>query len=76
MASHQHLLVWQKAFNLCLKVYALTNHYPKQELFTLTSQSRSSALSIPSNIAEGRARFSRQEYLRFLRIARRFIGGT
>ncbi len=64
------LIVWQKAHELVLKIYEVTKEFPKDELFALTSQIRRAAVSIPSNIVEGKARGSNKEYNRFLLIAR------
>ena len=67
--SYKELIVWQRAIELVIAVYKLTALFPKEEQYVLTSQMRRAAISIPSNIAEGRRRGSRQDYLRFLRIA-------
>jgi four helix bundle protein len=66
--SHTELLAYQKAYRLVMDVYRLTAGFPPAEQFGLTSQMRRSAVSIPSNIAEGWARGTR-EYAHFLRIA-------
>ena len=55
--------------DLAAQVYSLTARFPKDELYGLTSQIRRSAVSIPSNIAEGAARHSRKEFIQFLHIA-------
>ena len=55
--------------DLAAQVYPLTARFPKEELYGLTSQIRRSAVSIPSNIAEGAARHSRKEFIQFLHIA-------
>ena len=55
--------------DLVVKVYELTEHYPKSEVYGLTSQTRRSAVSIPANIAEGRRRGSRKDYRQFLIVA-------
>ena len=67
---YKDLTVWQKAMDLTTEIYRLTQKLPKEELYGLTNQLRRAAVSIPSNIAEGNARFSGQEYVRFLSIAR------
>lgn len=68
--SYKDLRVWQAAVEAALLVYELTKAFPHEERFGLTSQMRRSAVSVPSNIAEGYGRGSRPEYLRFLRVAR------
>lgn len=68
--SHRDLRVWQEAFRLTTLVYVLTEAFPKSEQFALTSQLRRSAVSVPSNIAEGFGRGSRNDYIRFLKVAR------
>lgn len=68
--SYRDLEVWQRAFELSREVYQVTKHFPQDERFGLTSQIRRSAVSVPSNIAEGYGRGSRIEYLRFLKISR------
>jgi len=54
--SYKELIVWQKSIELVVAVYDLTAQFPKEEIYGLTSQMRRSAVSIPSNIAEGRSR--------------------
>ena len=68
--SYEDLCVWKKSMNLAVKIYELTKHMPKEELYGLTAQMRRAAVSIPSNIAEGQQRTSTREFLRFLSIAR------
>lgn len=67
--SYKDLIVWQKAKSLAIAVYELTEKYPQSELYGLTSQMRRCAVSIPSNIAEGRRRGSKKDFCQFLRIA-------
>ena len=67
---YKDLNTWQKAMDLTTEVYRLTKKLPKDELYGLTNQLRRAAVSIPSNIAEGNARFSTKEYLHFLSITR------
>ena len=62
--------VWRKSIELTEKIYCLTADFPKEELYGLTSQMRRSAVSIPSNIAEGSSRAGSKELLQFLSIAR------
>lgn len=67
--SHRDLVVWQRSMHLVSSIYAQSAQFPKEERFGLTSQMRRAAISVPSNIAEGRARKGTAEYVRFLRIA-------
>lgn len=67
--GYKELIVWQKSMDLVTEVYILTEQFPREELFGLTSQIRRAAISIPSNIAEGRSRGTKNDYLHFLRTA-------
>lgn len=67
--SYKDLIVWQKGMDLAELVYQFTAKYPKEELYSLTNQMRRAAVSIVSNIAEGKGRESKQEYLHFLAIS-------
>lgn len=67
--SHRDLIVWQKAMLLVKEIYRASSRFPEDERFGLTSQVRRAAVSIPSNIAEGRARSTKKDYLHFLHIA-------
>ncbi|MFA5249494.1 MAG: four helix bundle protein [Candidatus Paceibacterota bacterium] len=67
--SHRDLIVWQKAMDLVVEIYQLTKSYPQSEIYNLISQTKRSAVSIPSNIAEGRRRGSRKDFRQFLIIA-------
>lgn len=67
--SYKDLIVWQKGMTLAEQVYLITAGYPKSELYSLTDQMRRTAVSIVSNIAEGKGRESIQEYLLFLAIS-------
>ena len=67
---YRDLLVWQKALSWVELVYAATREWPSDERFGLISQVRRACVSVPSNIAEGCARRSTPEFLRFLSIAR------
>ena len=69
LKNYKDLLVWQKAYQLCLAVYRATKGYPHEERYGLTSQIRRAAVSVPSNIAEGYGRKTTLEYIRFLYIA-------
>lgn len=66
--SYRDLRVWQSAKALVLLVYKITNSFPKEETYGLTAQMRRAAVSLPSNIAEGNAKSTR-DYLRFIDIA-------
>ena len=67
--NYRELIVWQRAMEIAEMVYTLTKGFPNDERFGLISQIRRAAVSIPSNIAEGQARDSTAEFLRFLSIA-------
>ena len=70
-AFYEDLIIWQKAMDIAEKVYALTKTLPADEIYGLSSQMRRSAVSIPSNIAEGHARSgSHKEFKHFLTIAK------
>lgn len=68
--SHRDLIAWQKAYALAVKAMKSTAKFPADERFGLALQIRRSAVSVPSNIAEGFGRGSREDYTRFLYIAR------
>ena len=70
MKTHKDLIVWQKSISFVTKIYKETNSFPNSELYGLTSQLRRASVSVPSNIAEGAARNTDKEYVRFLFIAR------
>ena len=67
--SYKQLIVWQKSVELVIAVYELTEKFPREELFGLTSQMRRAAVSIPSNIAEGKLRKNKKECRQFFQIA-------
>jgi len=69
LKSYRDLLVWQKAIELALLVYRMTEGFPKREIYGLASQLRRASVSVPSNIAEGYGRAGRREYLQFLSVA-------
>ncbi len=69
MRDHTKLRAFELADDLVINIYTETAHFPKQEMFGLTSQLRRAAVSISSNIVEGCSRSSEAEYLRFLEIA-------
>lgn len=66
MHNYKNLIVWQRAKDLVFAVYRLVSQFPKEELYGLTSQIKRAAISIPSNIAEGRLRKSDKEFRHFL----------
>lgn len=67
--SFRDLIVWQRAMQLVEDVYASTKKLPKTELYSLTDQLKRSAVSVPSNIAEGQKRLNKQETIQFSGIA-------
>lgn len=67
--AHKQLDVWQEAVELAQGIYKASESFPKAEIYGLTSQMRRAAVSVPSNIAEGAARFSSKEFAQFLNIA-------
>lgn len=67
---YEDLKVWRRSMDLVIETYRCTATFPKREVYGLTSQMRRSAISIPSNIAEGKGRFSRRELVQFLFHAR------
>jgi four helix bundle protein len=69
-SSYQDLRVWQQSMDLTTAVYAMSLSFPKAEQFGLTSQMRRAAVSIPSNIAEGKGRNGDKEFRLFLFHAR------
>ena len=70
VTTFKDLIVWQKAMELVKETYILVKKLPKEETYVLSDQMRRSAISIPSNIAEGNGRKSKSEYIRFLDISR------
>jgi len=74
--SYKDLNVWRKADELAGLVFDITEQFPRTYLFNLTDQLRRSALSIPTNIAEGCASFHSKELLQFLNVARRSLSET
>lgn len=67
--TYKDLIVWQKSIELVVAVYEITEHFPKSEIYGLVSQMKRCAVSIPSNIAEGRRRVSKKDFHHFLIIA-------
>jgi four helix bundle protein len=68
--TYEDLRVWRRAMDLVREIYRSTACFPQQEIYGLTIQMRRAAVSVPSNIAEGKGRFSRKELLQFLFHAR------
>ncbi|HKT87885.1 MAG TPA: four helix bundle protein [Candidatus Sulfotelmatobacter sp.] len=68
--TYRDLIAWQKAMTLVTEIYRATTSFPHDELYGLRSQLRRAAVSVPSNIAEGQARFSPGEFRQFLSHAR------
>jgi four helix bundle protein len=68
--SFRDLLVWQRSIQLATAIYRLTQDFPRDEMYGLTSQMRRAAVSIASNIAEGQGRLSTGEFQQFLGMAR------
>lgn len=69
MQSYENLSVWKKAVALSVAIYKLSEKFPQKEVFGLTSQIRRAAVSVPSNIAEGRRRGTDADFRNFLRMA-------
>jgi len=69
LKNFKELKVWQKAYKLCLEIYKITQNFPNEEKYGLSSQMRRAAISIPSNIAEGYGRKTIPDYVRCLYIA-------
>jgi four helix bundle protein len=67
--THKDLEIWQRGIALVEEIYRITKSFPKEEVYGLTSQLRRSAVSYPSNIAEGAARSSKKEYVQFLYVS-------
>ena len=69
-SSYKDLTVWQKAMDLTEEVYRLVKRLPKEETYSLSDQMRRSVVSVPSNIAEGHGRETKNEFRSFLSFAR------
>jgi four helix bundle protein len=67
--NYTDLIAWQKSMDFVEAVYRATGTFPKEKIYGLSRQMRRAAVSIPSNIAEGQGRQSRQEFHRFLSVA-------
>jgi len=68
--NYRNLIAWQKAKRLALDIYRCTRKFPRNEIYGLSSQMRRAAVSVPSNIAEGKGRYSQKEFVQFLYHAR------
>lgn len=68
--SYKELLIWQKGIRIVVEVYKLTQSFPKEEIYALTSQLKRASVSIPSNIAEGFGRQTDKSFNHFLNISR------
>jgi len=64
--DYRNIRAWQLADELAFSIYKATQHFPKQEMWGLTSQMRRAAISVPANIVEGATRNHKKEYLQFL----------
>ena len=69
VTSYKDLTVWQKAMDLVDEIYTITEYFPQSQKFSLVDQMQRAAVSIPSNIAEGSRRSSRDSYSYFLHVA-------
>lgn len=68
--TYEDLIAWRRSMDLVVEIYRCTASFPKQEMYGLVSQRRRAAVSVPSNIAEGKGRYSRKELVQFLFHAR------
>jgi len=68
--TYRDLIVWQKSMELVSEIYRVTGNFPRSETYGITSQMRRAAVSIPSNLAEGQARYHPRDFLRFIGHAR------
>lgn len=69
MNNYKELKLWQKSVDLAVEIYKVTNLFPKEEIYGLTSQIKRSAVSIPSNIAEGAGRNTKKDFNNFLGVS-------
>jgi four helix bundle protein len=67
--SYRDLEIWQKAMDLVVEIYKLTQNLPRHETYGMISQMQRAAVSIPANVAEGKGRQSLKEFIQFLSIA-------
>ena len=73
LQTHKELIAWQKSMDLVVEIYKLVKLLPKEKVYVLSDQMRRSAVSIPSNIAEGYGRSSTREYIRFFENSTWFV---
>jgi four helix bundle protein len=69
VTHYRELIVWQKAMDLVENVYRATGVFPREEIYSLTSQMRRAAVSVPCNIAEGQGRRTTKDFVHFLSVA-------
>ena len=69
MQDYHNLLIWRRSFDFVKLVYKLTTHFPKEEMYNLTSQLRRAAISVLANIVEGRGKPTDKDFMRFLYIS-------
>ncbi|CAN5213983.1 four helix bundle protein [soil metagenome] len=70
LKGYKDLIVWQKSLQLVVDTYMVVGKFPKEELYSLTSQLKRCSVSVPSNIAEGWARGTDKQFVQFLNVAR------
>ena len=76
MHNYRELKIWQRSTEFVVKIYEITEFFPKEEKFGLTSQLRRCAVSVPSNISEGAGRGSNRQFKQFLEVAMGSINET
>jgi len=69
MNNYKDLKLWQKSVDQAVNIYEVTKHFPREEIYGITSQLRRSAVSVPSNIAEGSGRTTKNDFRNFLGIS-------
>ena len=74
LRTFKDLIAWQKSFAFSVRMYEVSQRFPREERYGLTAQLRRAAVSIPSNIAEGYSRDTTRDYIRFLWMARGSMG--
>ncbi|MGC2618594.1 MAG: four helix bundle protein [Acidobacteriaceae bacterium] len=68
--SYRELIIWQRAIQVCVAIYQATKTFPREEIYGLTNQMRRASVSVPSNIADGYGRLSRDQFRYFLGVAK------